>query len=230
MQLRKLWLNRGLLAFGIAVSILILATPFAGAAGAVTARGVVQIQNSPAGNISIVQTPSGATAPCSAFPLVARNNSSSDSATFRLRITLLAPLCAPITASAVIYAMPGNGAAWPQQLQEKVSFTLQAAGVTEVTFTKVGTPVQFDVVTGATPQRIAPWLQWHGPLLFPFDTGTSQQSGIYGPPPVVPEVPLPLLLPLSAVVAAAGVFWLQSSRKRSYLLRSANAPSVNSFG
>ncbi|MEI7886947.1 MAG: hypothetical protein WCJ04_06110 [Actinomycetes bacterium] len=228
--MRKLWLNRGLLAFGIAASSLILATPFAGAAGAVTARGVVQFQNSPAGNISIVQTPSGPTAPCSAFPLVARNSSSSDSATFRLRITLLAPLCAPFTASAVIYAMPGNGAAWPQQLQEKVSFTLQAAGVTEVTFTKVGTPVQFDVVTGATPQQIAPWLQWHGPLLFPFDTATSQQSGIYGPPPVVPEVPLPLLLPLSAVLAAAGGYWLQSSRKRSYVLRSANAPSVNSFG
>ena len=228
--MRKLLLKRGLLVFGIAASSLILATAFAGAAGAVDAGSLVQFQNSPAGNISVVQTPSGPTAPCSAFPLVARNSSSSDSATFRLRITLLAPLCAPITASAVIYAMPGNGAAWPQQLQEKVSFTLQAAGVTEVTFTKVGTPVQFDVLTGATPQQIAPWLQWHGPLLFPFDTATSQQSGIYGPPPVVPEVPWPLLLPLSAVVAAAGVFWLQSSRRRSYLLRSANAPSVNSFG
>ena len=219
-------LSRKLLIAAIGV-VFAVVTFVAGTAGAATGlRG----EPLPSGNISVVQTPSGPTAPCSAFPLVARNSSSSDSATFRLRITLLAPLCAPLTASAVIYAMPGNGAAWPQQLQEKLSFTLQAAGVTEVTFTKVGTPVQFDVVTGATPQQIAPWLQWHGPLLFPFDTATSQQSGIYGPPPVVPEVPLPLLLPLSAVVAAVGVFGLQSARKRSYLLRSANAPNVNSFG
>lgn len=217
----------GLLLIVVAASSLIMTAPFAGAAGAVVK---VPIQNTPTGNISVVQTPSTVTTPCLPSVLVARSSSSSDALSFRLRITLLAPLCAPVTASAVIYAMPGNGAAWPQQLQEKVSFTLQAAGVTEITFTKVGTPVQFDVVTGATPQQIAPWLQWHGPLLFPFDTATSQQSGIYGPPPVVPEVPLPLLLPLSAVVAAVGVFGLQSARKRSSLLRSANAPSVNTFG
>lgn len=215
------------LLFAVIGALLAAVTFTAGTAGAATVLGVEPL---PSGNISVVQTPSTVTAPCLPSALVARSSSSSDSATFRLRITLLAPLCAPITASAVIYAMPGNGAAWPQQLQEKLSFTLQAAGVTEVSFTKTGSPVQFDVVTGATPQQIAPWLQWHGPLLFPFDTATSQQAGVYGPPPVVPEVPLPLLLPLSAVVAAVGVFGLQSARKRSHLLRSANAPNVNSFG
>jgi hypothetical protein len=194
-----------------------------------TASTLMDSQAPPAGNISVVQTPSGPTSPCLPAPLVSRSKSVSDASSFRLTITLLAPLCAPIAASAVIYAMPGNGNAWPQQLQEKLSFTLQSAGVTEVTFTKTARPVQFDVVTGATPQQIAPWLQWHGPLLFPFDTSTSQQVGVNGPPPVVPEVPLPLLLPLSTVIVVIGASTVLMMRRSRQLLGSANSPDLNSF-
>ena len=94
---------------------------------------------------------------------------------FTLRVTVAASLCAPITAVAAVYRMPGNGVAWPQDLLERQEFELAAAGSTEIVFTKTCVPVQFDVVTGATPERIAPWADRHGPLLFPGDTRTASQ-------------------------------------------------------
>ena len=60
-------------------------------------------------------------------------------------------------------------------LVDSKRFTLQAAGVTEIRFTKGCAPQQFDVLTGATPQVIAPNGEFHGPLLFPFDTNTALQ-------------------------------------------------------
>lgn len=101
----------------------------------------------------------------------------SDSATFRLRVVAPSDPCQPIAATAAIYAMPGGGAAWPQTLKEAVPFTISEAGVTNITFAKTCTPVQFDVVTGATPQVITPLGgQMHGPLLFPADINTAFQD------------------------------------------------------
>lgn len=96
---------------------------------------------------------------------------------FVLTIQIPGQLCAPVEASAVIYQMPGGGVAWPQTLLEKVPFTLQMPGTVEVLFIKDCFPAQFDVITGATPQVIAPWLidQYHGPLLFPGDLATALQ-------------------------------------------------------
>lgn len=76
--------------------------------------------------------------------------------------------CNTVYPHAVIYAMPGNGVAWPQTLVEKESFVINRAGTTTVVFNKRCDPVQFDVITGATPPVIAPWGPWHGPPLFPF--------------------------------------------------------------
>jgi hypothetical protein len=94
---------------------------------------------------------------------------------FVLRILTDVPLCQPVVAAAVIYEMPGNGRAWPQQLRERREFELQPAGVTEVRFDKTCMPAQFDVVVGASPSTIEPFGQWHGPLLFPGDTATARQ-------------------------------------------------------
>lgn len=83
--------------------------------------------------------------------------------------------CEPIHATAAIYGMPGNGVAWPQTLKETKDFTISKVGTTVIRFTKTCDPVQFDVVTGATPPVISPLGPWHGPLLFPFDMETSVQ-------------------------------------------------------
>ncbi len=96
---------------------------------------------------------------------------------------MTAPLCSRLDAVAVIYSMPGNGVAWPQQFVESRGFSLQQPGVTEIVFTRGCSPVQFDVVTGATPATISPDGPWHGPLLFPFDLNTSQQWWGCGPTP-----------------------------------------------
>lgn len=96
---------------------------------------------------------------------------------FQLAIVAPSRPCAPIAATAVIYAMPGKGSAWPQTLQQAVPFTISEAGTTTVTFTKDCTPAQFDVVTGATPDRITPFGGvMHGPLLFPGDINTAFQD------------------------------------------------------
>ena len=99
----------------------------------------------------------------------------SDASIFRLRVRASSPLCSPITATAVVYAMPGDGSVWPQTLAESKSFTISGASVTEIVFTKDCTPAQFDVVTGATPKSISPLGERHGPLLIP-DTGTAYQD------------------------------------------------------
>ena len=92
---------------------------------------------------------------------------------FSLEITLDRPLCDPLEASAVIYSMPGNGVAWPQKLKQAEKFTLKSAGTTKIVFTKTCDPVQFDVVTGETPEVITPLTA--PMLLFPFDIKTAEQ-------------------------------------------------------
>ncbi len=151
--------------------------------GMSTAQAAVQ-QSTPQSTITITQTPSGTTTPFCLPPFLAlRHSVGGDAQTFSLRIEVTAPLCSRIDAVAVIYAMPGNGVAWPQTYVTSKGFSLQQPGVTEVVFTKGCDPVQFDVVTGPTPPTISPDGVWHGPLLFPLDLNTSQQWWGCGPDP-----------------------------------------------
>lgn len=94
---------------------------------------------------------------------------------FELEVIATSRPCEPIYAKAAIYGMPGDGVAWPQNLVEVADFTISKAGTTKIRFTKTCDPVQFDVLTGDTPQTISPLGPWHGPLLFPFDMETSYQ-------------------------------------------------------
>jgi hypothetical protein len=168
-----------------------------------------------AGTISIVETPAAVAGACLPALFALTNTAVEEPSGFRLRISASAPLCDPIEVTAAIYAMPTDGTQWPQTLVNTRRFTLSGAGVTEVVFTRPCVPAQFDVVTGPTPPEIAPWAEWHGPMLFPFDTGTALQSpGCGGPAPVVPEAPLTLLLPLSAVVLVSGVAAVAGRRRR----------------
>lgn len=178
--LRGNWVTRARTSI-ITAAVIAVALAFAG----LLAPGTVgaQPEQGSEASIEIVQTPSGGGGFCLPAALAMRQSTSNDATTFRLRITITAPLCSRINAVAAIYSMPGNGVAWPQTLQQTKSFTLREPGVTEVIFTKGCDPVQFDVITGSTPQTIAPWGQWHGPLLFPFDPSTSYQYWGCGPPP-----------------------------------------------
>jgi hypothetical protein len=120
-------------------------------------------------------TPSDANGPCLDPFFALSNTVSNTDESFVVRIVIGAPLCYPLEAAGVIYDMPGNGVAWPQKLAERLDFTLQEPGVAEVTFTKGCGASQFDVLTGDTPETISPLGPWHGPLLFPFDLGTTLQ-------------------------------------------------------
>jgi len=160
----RLMAGVALLASGVAL----LVTPV-GAGGQVTA-------NAAASNITITQTPAAdQTAPCMPSLLALSQATISDATTFKLIVTASAPLCEPVTAGAVVYAMPGNGEAWPQNLVERTDFTITGAGVTEITFTKTCAAVQFDVINGVSPAVIFPGGPAHDPLLFPLDVGTSLQ-------------------------------------------------------
>lgn len=135
-----------------------------------------EVQNELESHVSVAQTPVESSEPCLPGALALSNTVASTADIFQLTITASADPCDPITAHAVVYAMPGNGLGpWPQTLMEKETFTIDSAGVTVVTFSKDCLPMQFDVVTGATPAVISPDGEVHGPLLFPFDTGTAQQ-------------------------------------------------------
>ena len=127
--------------------------------------------------ITIEQTPAESDLPCSPGSLGLTRALRNDADAFTLIVRAAAAPCTPIEAKAVVYAMPGNGEQWPQTLVEVVPFTIDGAGVTEIAFEKGCDPVQFDVLSGETPQQIAPTGPWHGPLLFPFDVDTSYQIG-----------------------------------------------------
>lgn len=155
---------------GAAIGALVLL----GAAGTATAAPRQDPAPSEPG-VTVSHTPDEQQVGCLPALLAVSHAIEHTESTFTLRITTSAPLCDPVAASAAIYAMPGNGVAWPQDLIELADFTLDAAGLTEVTFSKTCRPTQFDVITGAAPQRISPWGDRHGPLLFPFDMDTAFQ-------------------------------------------------------
>jgi hypothetical protein len=99
----------------------------------------------------------------------------STDAAFKLVVRNPTTLCDPVAATAVIYQMPADGSRWPQTLAASQTFSIGGASITTITFSKDCTPVQFDVVTGATPPVISPVGPFHGPLLFPLDTNTTRQ-------------------------------------------------------
>lgn len=127
--------------------------------------------------ITIVQTPKADQSGLCTTPALGglTRNTYSDDDVFQLTIRNEAPLCEPVEAKAAIYRLPGGGEEWPQTLVEVKEFTIDEAGTTDVFFEKDGGCLQFDVLTGETPEEIAPLGEWHGPLLFPFDVQTSQQ-------------------------------------------------------
>lgn len=136
-----------------------------------------------ASKITVVQTPAeDQSAPCKNFPDGASYTTNSSSESFVLTVTLDAPLCQPINATAAIYAMKSGSEPWPQTLSETEEVILSEAGVTAITFSKDCLPVQFDVINGATPAVIN-WGSDHGPLLFPGDIATAEQWPGYECPP-----------------------------------------------
>ena len=143
--------------------------------GGQTTAGAQEPEEDTTPHISVVFTPAEVQGDCVPAGLGLTYIVFSDPSVFRLTVTAASPQCSPIDASAVIYGMPGNGEAWPQQLLEREPVTISAAGVYEITFSKDCGPVQFDVVTGVTPQTITPGGVFHGPMLFPFDIETAEQ-------------------------------------------------------
>ncbi len=128
------------------------------------------------GRVAVRSLPEPSGAPCLPGRLGMSYETTTTSERFVLRIRSTAPRCEPIVATAAVYAMPTNGMAWPQRLVKASTFEIASAGSVEVVFERTCAPSQFDVVTGATPDRIAPWADWHGPLLFPFDLNTAFQD------------------------------------------------------
>jgi hypothetical protein len=138
---------------------------------AVTLAGCTPTNTAPpsitTSDVSVVATPAAdQSAPCLDSKSALNTFANSDATSFVVTINVIAPLCTPLDAKAVIYAMPNNGQAWPQELFKVVPFTLSQAGTVTVTFTKGCGAVQFDVLTGSTPQTIDNPLQ-HGQLIDP---------------------------------------------------------------
>lgn len=172
---------RGLRQLGMAIGATLVVVGALGVTPAVLAATEPDAAAAAESNIQIVQTPSGGGGICLPPVFAMRQSTRSDATTFRLIVDVSAPLCSTVRAVAAIYKMPATGGAWPQTLLETAPFTLREPGITEIIFTKTCTPVQFDVITGATPPVISPLGPWHGPLLFPFDTSTSLQWFGCGP-------------------------------------------------
>ena len=151
----------------------------------------------PESRIRIEFTPFDNEDPCVPSALGLQRDVESTEEFFRLTVRIEKALCEPIEAKAVVYQMPGGDEEWPQTLVEVEPFTIQEAGAYEVTFLKDEECIdlQFDVLTGATPDTIAPLGEWHGPLLFPFDVATSEQwfgSADCPQPAVAPQTTTPI--------------------------------------
>ncbi len=128
----------------------------------------------PAIQITVTRTPNGSPF-CAPGSLGLTPQTSNTPEAFTLKVVVTMKPCDPIAAKAVVYGMPGNGVAWPQQLLELEQFVINGTGTWEIRFAKQCFPAQFDVITGAAPQTIAPWGPHHGPLLFFGNTATSLQ-------------------------------------------------------
>lgn len=152
---------------GATVAGVVLAGSALGAAGAAAGSDTI---------IRVAQVPATVElGPCSPGSTGLSYETIDTATSFTLRISSVRPPCAPITAVAAVYRMPDGAMAWPQRLVERREIVIDRAGTTDVRFAKGCEPLQFDVVRGATPEEIAPWAAWHGPLLFPGDTNTALQ-------------------------------------------------------
>ena len=168
------YMRKSVAATALACGVALLLTPALAIASDGDAASPTTATATPS-KISVVETPNPEQGECLPRFASLTNRVSSSATNFVLTVIASAPLCEPVEATAVIYSMPGNGVAWPQQLAEALKFTISQAGTTVITFSKDCLPVQFDVVTGATPQTISPTGEWTGPLLFPLNTATSEQ-------------------------------------------------------
>ena len=159
--------------------------------GAVTGHAVTTQEAVVAPIISVTQVPAAISlGPCSGGAADLHYQTVNDAESFMLRIVAVTEPCTPIEAVAVVYRMPDGSLAWPQSLLERRELRIDRAGTVDVRFAKECVPLQFDVVTGSTPDTIAPWAQWHGPLLFDGDVGSSWQhrpaGNCAGPTSTVP--------------------------------------------
>lgn len=118
--------------------------------------------------------------------------------------------CEPFLIRAAVYDMPGFGESWPQALNQFVEFDASQAGEYEVIFNKVTAPcAQYDVIVGETPEVIHPLGEWHGPMLFPFDTATAFQNWDGCPeaapaPAPAPEAPVQIDAPAELAFTGVG--------------------------
>ncbi len=121
----------------------------------------------PASAITVTHDPGPGRPDCLPARDAATGSTTNTDRYFTVTINATAPICEPVTA--VVYSMPPNFFyPWPQDKVEATTIEVEA-GVTTVRFTKGCAPVQFDVVTGRTPDRIQPSTgPMHGPLLFDF--------------------------------------------------------------
>ena len=213
------WRARALLAAGTVLA----------AAGSATACLPPPPATSTTSSVQVAEQPSASTGPCvDAASTIASGNTTrtvtSTATEFTLVVRTARSLCSPLDATAVVYAMPGNGAAWPQTLARSTPVRIQQAGTTTITFSRGCGAAQFDVVTGTVPTEVAsPFAA--PPLLFPLDIETAEQdwgngqtncstTTVPNPPPVVPESPAAALLPAVAVAGAAAGFGLLARRGR----------------
>lgn len=145
--------------------------------GAGTSARPVSAEPSP-GSIRVTARPTPANPATTCLPgrMGMTYETETTSERFVLSVHSSAPRCTPIAATAVAYAMPGNGMTWPQRLVEAQPVRILDAGTIEIAFERTCAATQFDVITGAAPERVAPWAEWHGPLLFPFDVATAFQD------------------------------------------------------
>ena len=129
--------------------------------------------------VDVEFTPAPSQEGCVPFPVGVTQTPGNTGEAFTLRIRISRTLCSTVGATAAVYAMPSSAEAWPQTLVERVPFEMKESGTVLITFTKSCAPQQFDVIAGTsesvTPPTIAPTGPWHGPLLFPFDLGTTLQ-------------------------------------------------------
>lgn len=176
MKLRRLGLG---VAVVVCVATVLAVAPASSAAPAAPGSPAGAADTSP--NISVTQVNKPYSWFCLPSFFALTHEVTSTPTQFILTIKANHRPCNTVYPHAVIYAMPGNGVAWPQTLAEKESFVINRAGTTTVVFNKRCDPAQFDVITGATPQTVAPWAQWHGPPLFPL--AFAQTSLQYFPGP-----------------------------------------------
>lgn len=189
--------------------------------------------------ITVTQTPSGG-GDCVDFAAGILNGKVtvqplSDASVFKLSIHLQVPLCTPVTAKAVVYAMPAAGE-WPQTLAEVKTFTLSEAGDTVVSFAKGCDRVQYDVVTGDTPAVINTGFDQS--LLFPGNLETAFQHVGNGPnclaasttaAPTTTTTTAPATT-TTAVVRAATTIATPTTQVKPLVLSETTTPSASNTG